>query len=410
MWGVNMKEFEQQLMELYYNKQQLLYKEYTEDEAVNFNEVDQQIYNLLRETDLSKHRFLYREYINCNPLVSELLHKIDNLTFYETSLTEEERADKTRYKIAVSKAMKSDVIKLMRLRDKLSRYLGYNLYLDVMLGIDGFRQNTITQSLEDFLDEFLPTVKMMVADQGIKWDSWFNDLDQVGQTNKSYDSEELVETFLSKLNLKLNSSIDIRFDQKAYASFALPVSKENTKVVIKSSDSLRDVLTLFHELGHAMYYSFIEGDGVQNILPPSLDEVMAVVMEFIAVQIMFEDEEKEKLNELMVLEYTRCAISSLFEIELWNNTSDAEELYIKHYSKLGVEIGHPELWSYDSFRSFDSVYIHNYTVGFILAIRLYKFFNSNFDQDYSQWGSWIKENIYQHGSKIKLSDILSLID
>lgn len=45
----------------------------------------------------------------------------------------------------------------------------------------------------------------------------------------------------------------------------------------------------------------------------------------------------------MTLEYTRCAVSALYEFELLENSDKAEELYIKHYSKLGFEIRYPSL-------------------------------------------------------------------
>ncbi len=132
-------------------------------------------------------------------------------------------------------------------------------------------------------------------------------------------------------------------------------------------------------------------------------------MEYIATQILFDGEERKKLNEVMLIDYTRCAISSLFELELWENILEAEELYLKHYSQLGIEITNPLVWSSDSFRSLDPVYIHNYVLGYNIAKEIYKKLSDIYGEDYPRWGNWLVDNIYKHGSNLLINGLLETI-
>lgn len=115
------------------------------------------------------------------------------------------------------------------------------------------------------------------------------------------------------------------------------------------------------------------------------------------------------MADIQLLEYTRCAISSLFEFELWENPENAESLYIKHYSKLGFKINNGSMWAIDSFRSIDPVYIHNYVIGNILAEQLYKYLLNKFSYNYREWGMWLIDNIYVDGRKRAFKEKIDII-
>lgn len=107
--------------------------------------------------------------------------------------------------------------------------------------------------------------------------------------------------------------------------------------------------------------------------------------------------------------YVRCAISALFEFDLWEEPGKAEELFVTHYGKLGLPINEPEIWALDSFRSIDPVYIHDYVIGATLAQPLINYLTQLYSIDYSSWGSWLQHNIYQDGWKRSFHEKLGFL-
>ncbi len=64
---------------------------------------------------------------------------------------------------------------------------------------------------------------------------------------------------------------------------------------------------------------------------------------------------------------------------------------------------------YDSFRSIDPVYIHNYVIGATLAQKLIDYLSQLYSNDYEAWGKWLYNNVYFDGRKRKLSDKIRAI-
>ncbi len=402
------QSFEKEYLKLFYEKQNLVFKHYTTTEQ-DFKEIDSKIYYHLRTPEIDNYRFLLRQYIDASKECSALIAKIDDLSNYDKFISSEAKKNGYQYKVEVSSEMRSDVIKLMRLKDKNAMYFGWNNYADLILAAEGYRGLGLQGILNDFIEENIEEVRKIILRNNISFSSWFEDLDHLAASDVEFDSNKLISDFLTKFGWSVDKKINITFDRESIGSFALQVAENEIEVVVKETNSLRELLTLFHELGHALYYSLIKSDGLNQVLSPSLDEVMAVVIEFISVQTVF-DKERDILNEIMLLEYTRCAISALFELDILDDVNDAEEKFKLHYSKLGFEIENPEVWAYDSFRSLDSVYIHNYTIGYIVANKAYSFLQNKYNNDYKKWGKFLTKEIFSHGSSINVRDVFELFD
>jgi len=400
--------FEQSFMELYWQRNEMQLQNYVSDSCNDLTVIDRKIYELLSKSDISCYPFLLRTIVDTSPDCSFLVNKIDNFKDYEKNISDDDKKDTNQYKLKLAKAKKEDVIALMRVRGERAKALDFRSYPELVLSLDGLTKAKLRSILKKHLDENRDSVRSLIEQYQIKWPTWFSDLDNICDSKNNYSSDEQVQYLLSKLGLNLKGNLKFKVSSDNFASFVIPTSKENINVIIKESNSSSEVLTLFHELGHAIHYSMIEGSGLSNVLPPSISEIMAVVMEYIATQILFEGDERKKLNDIMLIDYTRCAISSLFELELWENIAGAEELYMKHYSQLGIEISNPSVWSSDSFRSIDVVYIHNYVLGYIIAKELYKKFTDAYGDNFSRWGNWLVENIYKHGSNLVLQDVMKI--
>ena len=183
---------------------------------------------------------------------------------------------------------------------------------------------------------------------------------------------------------EIKNKIRIDYRQDGFSGYATELSLNDIRIAVEPIESLDSLRTLFHELGHAVLYSLNSEEGLFRILPASLDESMAVVFEYIAPILLLHGDDKEKTYELMTLEYTRCAISALFEFDLWKEPSNAEKLFEEHYSKLGLKIYDPSIWAYDSVRSIDPVYIHNYVIGASIAEKLIEYLNGLYSNDYTE--------------------------
>jgi hypothetical protein len=398
-------------MDRYWKLQTAQWYNYFEDENYNLSEIDAEIYTIVKlfnEEIQSIDRkskiaslLIKKDLVDKNPLVAEIRNRIDNLDNYSNNISEDIKADRYQYKLALSYKMKDDVKKLMNTRNDLSKQMGFNSYPELVLTTEEIDKDNLVHSLNEFLESNLPKAKEIIKKYNIKWETWFSDLSRIGSAKNQYNPIELVDQLLKTFGFdEIKEKIQISFMEKGYAGCAAELSPNDIRIVVEPIKSLNNLRTLFHEMGHGILYLLNKEEGIYKILPPSHDEAMAVVIEYIApMLLMLNKTDREKISEIITLEYTRCAISSLFEFDLWENPEIAEELYIKHYSKLGFEINNPSMWASDTFRSIDPVYVHNYVIGAMLAKKVFTYLQSKNLCDYKEWGAWLIDNIYKDGRK-----------
>jgi hypothetical protein len=415
------KEFEKKYIEKYWEIQSAQWKNYFEKENRNLSKIDAEIYDVVkllgkdikpadRESQIAAF-IIKKDLVDKNPFVSKIRNRIDNLDNYNDDISETVKADRYQYKLVLSDKMKDDVKELINLRNGLAKQMGYDSYPQLVLITEEIDKNNLVNSLNEFLENNLPKAKEIIKKYNIKWETWFSDLNRIGVTKNQYDPIKLVDKLLKTFGFdKIKEKIKINFMEKGYAGCAAELSPNDIRIVVAPIETLNNLRTLFHELGHAISYSLNKEVGMYKILPPSCDEAMAVVIEYIAPMLLnLNKADREKIYELMILEYTRCAISSLYEFDLWQNPDIAEELYIKHYSKLGIEINNPSIWSSDTFRSIDPVYIHNYVIGAMLAERVFIYLQGQYSCNYRMWGDWLVDNIYSDGRKRSFKEKIKIL-
>lgn len=71
------------------------------------------------------------------------------------------------------------------------------------------------------------------------------------------------------------------------------------------------------------------------------------------------------MSEIETIESIRCGISFLFEIDLNKDSSLASKHYLNRFQSLGEN--NPDVWAYDSFRSIDPFYVHNYVIAELIG-------------------------------------------
>lgn len=415
-----LKDFEGRYLARYWELQKQQWCNYFDESSYDLSKLDNEMYKLVclysdkikvsdRKSQIAN-LFIRRELVDKNPHVSQLRNRIDCLENYSENIPKEIREDNCKYKLEMARKMKKDVLSLMDMRNSLAIDSKYNSYVDLVLITEEIDKKKLIKLLNDFLDKNLYKAKEIIKKYNITFEDWFSDLDKIGKISDKYNPAILIEKLLEILGfIEVKNKIRIDYRQDGFSGYATELSLNDIRIAVEPIESLDSLRTLFHELGHGVLYSLNGEEGLFRILPASLDESMAVAFEYIAATLLLHGDDKEKIYDLMTLEYTRCAISALFEFDLWEEPNKAEELYEKYYSKLGLKIDDCNIWAYDSFRSIDPVYIHNYVIGATLAQKLIDYLSQIYSNDYEAWGKWLYNNVYFDGRKRKLSDKIRAI-
>lgn len=301
----------------------------------------------------------------------------------------------------------------MNIRDEISRKNGYASYPDLILEINGIQRSELIKLLENFLEANIYKAKKTIIKYNISFNNWFSDLDSIGLLDKRLSSKKAVNKILESLGfdyVKDKISIEYGEGEFDFTGYASELDPNNIKIVIDKVVSINDLRTLFHELGHGIFYAINEKEHLFRIVAPSQDEIMAVIFEYIGMEILLDKIDREIVEEIINLEYTRAAISALFEFSLWENPNYGDELYCFFYEKLGFVIEDTSVWPWDSFRSIDSVYIHNYVIGANYGEKLLGFLKKQYGYDYKLWGEWLKEHLYIDGSSRSIKEKLDFLN
>ncbi len=406
-----MWQIEQRYMNLWHKYNQKQWLNYAEGGDFNLREIDNEIYRLLGEGSDSADfcgrkqqiwaQISQRKLVDKHPDAARLYNRLDlgNRAGYRHS---EDDTD-----VQIARRMREDVIQLMRVRNRLSRQREFCSYVDLVFFSQELQRDKTIKMISDFVDSNLPTARKLISDYQISWQSWFSDLKTIGKTPKNYDPQMCAAELLEKLGLsRFLDRITVVASEDGFgfcSPFDIPT---DVRVLISSKPSMMQMRTLFHELGHALGHAANTGEGLHKTFTRSHDEFMAVVGERIGIEIMASEKQREHLQQIALLEYVRCGLKSLFEQQVWEQPQQAEKLYEEYFSKLGLEIQHPQLWAMDTFMSLDPVYNHNYVMGQIVAERTLKHLQSQYGDDHQIWGSWLLENYYLSGRSESLQDKL----
>ncbi|MCL2322379.1 MAG: M3 family metallopeptidase [Oscillospiraceae bacterium] len=357
---------------LLYKLNKFQWENYMEDKHHDLNLICNEIYDYLSHlgcsSDLSKSEL--RRLVEYEPSVSTLRNKIDD-----------------SYNNGFKDDIKEDVLSLMEVRNKVSKKLGFKDYIDLVMCCEDLDFEILKSLIDDYIEKNLNHAKELINKYDLTWGNWFLNLKNIGPIDLK-DIDSLIDKFLEKFGFKeVLSKIKIAYDKDM--GYSTKISPDDIMICARKPNSIFDLGTLFHELGHGIlyYYASEEDDDSFFNITTSFDEFFAVLMENLALLTMFPRDVSEKMKDIVDLEYMRTAISASFEFDLWNFNEDPEKLYAEHYSKLGIKQDNLRPWYKDSFRSLDSMYIHNYTLGQITAEKIiYK----NYNNDCLEFGSYLK--------------------
>jgi hypothetical protein len=416
------EEFERGYLELFWRRQRHQWDNYVVGASHDLCAVDDEIFRLVVSHKGSLEApgrrgkvlrdIVARELVEKHPDAARLRNRLDDRADYDHAFSAMQRSDPVQYKRLLAQRMKPDVLELMRVRQCLARDLGFPSYVALVLSTEGLELEWIVTLLEEYVEENLPTAKALIKRYDMSWPTWFSDLDTVGRIDLDLTPPGVMSRFLEYLGFeRLKEAIPITVQEQAIEGYAGILSvPDDVRILVRPIGSLKRWLTLFHELGHALAHALNAQPGIFKTWTNVYGESMAVLIEHVAAFVLLDQANRESARALFVLENTRCAISALFELALWERPEAAESLYAQHHSQLGLHIASPEVWALDSFRSVDPVYVHNYVIGALVADKTINLLVREYGRNFRQWGEWLISNYYADGRTRTLREKTAVID
>lgn len=412
-----LNRLEQAYLDLFFQLQQQQWENYAHDAGHDLSQTNQAISALLNDPQLENpfqgrkgavwEAIVTRGKVDNHPAVAALRNKLDDWDNYTpTPLPDDRQAAR----LALARNMRSDVLQLLELRQQIAQQAGFTSYVDLVLAGEDLSRPTVVSLIEQYLNTHLAQAQALVDKYQISWTTWFSDLDRLGNLPLEHDQNQLVSRLLQQLGLahcQTGLTIITKPDGFGYTGVLQP--GRDVRILLNNNTSLRGLLTLGHELGHALAHLNNRNAGLFLTWTTCYDESMAVTMEQIAARLWLTPKQRQVAHELWLLEGVRCALSFLFELALWEEPAAAESNYLKYYGQLGLDLGDPAIWALDSFRSIDPVYIHNYVLGDIFAQRTLAHLEHLYGSDYKAWGTWLVENFYVPGREQDWPSLLTKV-
>lgn len=298
-------------------------------------------------------RGLTRWAIETQPDVRRLRNRLDDWDNYGAAETS--ASDRAR-------AMRPDVLELMRWRDGTAISMGAANYVQAVLAADGLSVTALRERLNAYSAAHLDAVAARTG--GMPMERWFDWLNAQGAIESPCEPVSLLTAFARRLGLEwVLSRIDVR--STGSFCFASMVDEGKIRLHIAPVRHVRAWSTLFHEFGHACVYASLPPHALPW-LSPLVDEALAVLFENAAIRLLAPEPLRTRALEMAHTEYTRACVSALYELDLWEKPREAEALYVRWYRRLGVRV-QPECWALDSFRSIDCMTILAYPIGQAMA-------------------------------------------
>ncbi len=343
------------LKELYYKSNLLQFENDVNYANYSLDQIDQELFTALEKIPNSGK--LIRKKIEANPEVSVLRNRLDDWDHY---------GSKPYNRDKLSKAMRDDLFNLMKIRNNVARDLGYCGYVDAALVSDGLLKEDLVHELNWFLEKNLDAASAFASENKMTWEAWFSDLNRISKASQILDLQSEMSEFLGQLGLEnAFESVSI-YHEKAFA-FTTMCGDNDIRMVLSKDNSLFGLTTAYHEMGHAFAYGINKTKSYE--ITPCIDEMFAVMVENVASVLMMGGYDRSIVKRIIQLEYTRAAISALFELSLWDDPERGEMLYREFYERLLAPVENSDRFILDSFRSIDPMRIYAYPLGQIAAER-----------------------------------------
>lgn len=406
------RTFERAYLEEFFKLQRQQWENYADGARHNLSLVEADLHHLLLESrgslDVRGRKgdviraIVLRGLVDLSPEVSELRNRLGNLRCDSSfGVTDENRKRRT-----LARKMKPDLLKLIALRERLSQELGFPSYAHLVMFSEELDYANVKGLVVQYLAAALPSARELAVRHEMSWSNWFSQLEHIGEPVKIPRPRAIAMSLLNLLGLDL-AAPRIRFvaREQSLSGFCAVLSvPDDVRILMRQVRSLHGLATLFHELGHGVSHSLNRAKGLYKTWTASHDESMACVLERIGTICLFDADSQRLCSDIRTLETVRCALSFLFELALCKDPDVAESAYVEHYERLDLPVEDPTLWTLDSFRFLDPIYVHNYVLGAVIADATAEFLTQTFGHDYRAWGKWLSKHYFAEGRRVSLRE------
>lgn len=201
-----LEDFENLYLDKHWKLKRQQWSNYFEEDSYDLSILDNEIYELVKlysdKIKIADRRsqvanlLIQKELVDKNFQVSQLRNRIDNLENYSKDIPCEVKKDNYKYKLAMARKMKKDVLDLMNIRNSLAIDKGYVSYADLILNTEEIDKEKLINLLNDYLDKNLDKAKGIINKYNITLENWFEELDKVSRINGSYSPNTLIEKLL----------------------------------------------------------------------------------------------------------------------------------------------------------------------------------------------------------------------
>lgn len=366
----------------------------------------------------------------------------------------------------VGAAVAPKLIELVKLRNKAAKALGYNNYYEMELTLSEIKPEELTSimaKLKELSDEPFKKLKgeidkkiaaklMVSVDELRPWDyedPFFQEPPRIYDVNldayfKGRNPAMLAANTYKSMGLVVNDIIkrsDL-FEKPGKEQHAFTINidrKQDIRILANIRTNERWTATMLHELGHAVYDKYINGDLPYLLREPShafTTEAIAMMFErltrnpnWLKVALSLPDEEYAKLEEpvksslrLKALVFARwCQVMVNFERELYKNPDqDLNKLWwdmVERYQFVHRPEGRdaPD-WAAKIHFTTAPVYYHNYMLGDLMASQLVSYIKDNVLKVPSTWdvyfydqrdaGRYLVSKIFRSGASLRWDELL----
>lgn len=347
-------------------------------------------------------RLRRRVLVDHHPEVARLRARLDDGSAYAPAGTS------PRDPRGLAAAMEPDILALVELRRDLSSELGSPSYFHLAVAAEGLDADELVASLAQLREHALAQTATVRADADLTIETWFAGLDSIaGPTDR--DPVPMARELALQLGCEdLLGSVTWVVRDGPIAGWAAAVSiPEDVRIVVRPAGSVRDIMTVCHELGHVLAYAGTQTRGIGAIPTDTQDEAMGMLMERIGLDLVVPAPQRQRLVSIAAAEVARTATSALFEIALEQDPTRARDLFAEWYAPL-VSVPDPVVWALDSFRSLDPCRVHAYPIGASFADATLASLRRWYGEDPRAWGGWLRERLWAPGRRSTFAELAQL--
>ena len=421
-----MKKLEAEYLRLFWKREKYQWEKYADSKKHNLNRIDSGIYNVLKKYKdifLNKrdrwgkvfYSIFIRDFVDKSPSIARLRNYIDKQLISSKSVMKKDRA-------RLAKIIRPHIISLINLRNKKARELGYRSYPELVFDAEELNISEVVSIIDHSLRDNAVEYQSLLKKHGFcNYDEWFKVLRSIAAKDSYFIPTILMNNIAQVMGFANEiPKLKLIIKEQPISGYAGILKVPNDiRILIKPDSSIYGRKVLCHELGHALTHLFNKEKGIYQTWTTCFDEVMAVLIERVCFHKTLLKRGLNTLNaeqlfssysEVKILENTRCAISFLFELALYNDLEKPEELYIKYYSRLNIDLDNPEYWVLDTFRSIDPIYIHNYVLGDVLAKTIINILEKKVHSEpNTAWGDWMISKFYHDGRRRSLKSKIEAV-